>query len=318
MANKAHTKSHSSSVDLSIFLNDIKPYSSCRDFTSCISIKRLLLALKYDTVLRPQKNLQNKQIFINFMKELYKNRLIDDLYHFKQCHSDKLNEIMVYSVEKYKYRGCDLNDCEFANRHYRVNNINHNNNDPLFAFYQDIIDAFHFYLYHLFDAGFRIKQADQQQDGDIKEGDEDEDEYYDKEFEERKRIIQNTQNKTQRFQRVSLQTASKFSIDTYPRQEEKKQGVTYLDTVYDILLAMNSIKKEEIATLSQFILVEEYDTESVDMDLQINNGDGNIFQFINKDHIINALKLQFNKAEGNVSKLCCDTPCLHIKVFKYT
>ena len=38
-------------------------------------------------------------------------------------------------------------------------------------------------------------------------------------------------------------------------------------------------------------------TQSVDMDLQINNGDANIANFINNHSIMNAMKIQFDKAK---------------------
>ena len=321
MANKVSRKTNISlPLHLLIFLNhDTKPSKSCREFKSCIAFNRLLLALKYNTLLKPQINQNNQQIFVIFMKEVYKHQIIDDLCHFKHCHGDQLIEMEEYLVQFHGYQPCDLNLCEFANRHYRVNSNHHNNhNDPYFIFYQDIIDSFHYYLYHLFHAGFRIKsveiQQQNEQDEKTNSDNDDNDEYYDVEFEKRKKIISNTREKTQRFKRISNQKTqqTKFNIQSDQMQyeenaeefEEGKEGITYLDTVYQKLYENHDIKKEEINNLIHFVLIEEYDTESVDLDLQIKNNIGNIEQFVNNFSIINSMKVQFNETKRMLYVLC--------------
>ena len=46
----------SSSIDLSIFENQREPDKKCNDYKTCISINRLLLALKYYTSLKVLNN----------------------------------------------------------------------------------------------------------------------------------------------------------------------------------------------------------------------------------------------------------------------
>ena len=306
MTSKEEKQKDSSSIDLSLFKNDTKPSSSCKDFKSCISMNRLLLILQYNTLLKPLQNTENKEIFVKFMKEVYKQQIIDDIHHFTHRHGGQLQEIMEYSHQQYQFIHCELNQCAFASRHYRVsdnNNNNHSNDDRYFAFYQDIVDSFHYYLHHLFHAGFRIKIIDN--DIDAQHVDDtkcDHDEYYDRDFAKRNKVMSNTRQSTQRFNRISSDSASKFKIQSDQEQTadiEQKTGdeITYLDRVYENLRQIK-VNTHDIQRLLQFVSNEQYDTESVDIDLQINNGHGNIAKFINNKEIINAMMTQFNRARG--------------------
>ena len=96
MANKTDWQHTRSSIDSSIFSNQSQANDGCNDYKSCISIQRLLIALKYYTLLKPQQNIEKEEIFIEFMQDVYKEQVIDDLYHFTHIHGGELKKIMEY------------------------------------------------------------------------------------------------------------------------------------------------------------------------------------------------------------------------------
>ena len=48
------------------------------------------------------------------MDEVYKYQIYDDYYHLVKYHQNEINKIMTESTH------CNLDSCNFANRHYRV------------------------------------------------------------------------------------------------------------------------------------------------------------------------------------------------------
>ena len=293
-------------IDLSIF-RKTQPSVYCKmDYKSCISIARLLSSLKYYTLLKPQQHQQNMYIFTHFMKDVYKQRVIDDFRHLKQTHSHQLQEIMKFASEHYHYNECALDECDFASRHYRIEGRDNNDKiddgsdmDPQFIFYADIMDSAHYFLQHLYHAGMRINvtiQHGQDEKEDVKC---DEDEWFDKEFAKRKNILTDIQKSTQRFSRVSSNLSGKFNITPDQHQlmtiHDAEEGVTYMDSVYDYLSHLN-VKDEEIKRLNKYVLDEWFDTEAVDIDIQINNGRGNISEYMKNQKIMDGIISRFNQS----------------------
>ena len=80
--------------------------------------------------------------------------MLDDFTHFIKYHQTKLSEIAKYSKNYYKIPECNIDECQYSSRHYRVNNDNDHKQsavdiDPNLRFYGDIIDSFHFYIFLL-------------------------------------------------------------------------------------------------------------------------------------------------------------------------
>ena len=88
----------SQSMDLSIFQNiQQQPDENHHDFRTNISIRRLLCALKYYTMLDVIGNEQDQDKFIHFIKEIYTTQILDDYYHLTKFYNDDLEDIMEYA-----------------------------------------------------------------------------------------------------------------------------------------------------------------------------------------------------------------------------
>ena len=57
-----------------------------------------------------------------------------------------------------------------------------------------------------------------------------------------------------------------------------------------------NIKNETIKKLKKYIFLQEFDTESVNIDIQINNGNANIDKNINDKQCIHAIITKFDKS----------------------
>ena len=58
----------------------------------------------------------------------------------------------------FNFDPCDLDNCQFASRHYRCTDdakYDRDNIDPDLSVHYDCLDSFHYFLFHLFHAGFR-------------------------------------------------------------------------------------------------------------------------------------------------------------------
>ena len=127
---------------------------------------------------------------------------------------------------------------------------------------------------------------------------------YDPEFARMNKMISSTRTKTNRFDRVSI--GNKFNIemtDTIENEEEQCQdddnaehNMTYLDSlVYD--LYEDKINEETILKLVDYLKNQKYDTEAMDLDLQINQGNISKHMGLNKE-CMNAVIAKFNKSRS--------------------
>ena len=143
------------------------------EFNECVVIKRLLNSLTYYThLLNTSKNNDHYAKFNHFMGTIYKNQALDDYYHLHKFHQDQIETIMGLAIKSYKLTDCKLSDCKCSDRHYRVNStkvdsqsqlqckITDNDEKAKFEWYQEVMDSLHFYIFHLFDAGLRIRSND--------------------------------------------------------------------------------------------------------------------------------------------------------------
>ena len=129
-------------------------------------------------------------------------------------------------------------------------------------------------------------------------------EYFDLQFARIHNKIRKSSEKTRRFSRISSAT-NKFTITNFVCIDEKNhmdnaQGYdngddTYLDSIFDEL-SNKGIDFEVINELKKYIIFEEYDTESVEFDMQIKNGNGNISNHINNKKCIDCIIEMFHEA----------------------
>ena len=160
----------------------------------------------------------------------------------------------------------------------------------------------------MYQAGLRFtpneESVDYKQDEDCDSHEMQNDEDYDFEFAKRRKMIQSTRTRTARFTRIS---SNKFTISSYDAKEESvieqeqiKDGMTYLDEVYEYLSSVG-IKTDIISKLREYIFCEEFDTDSVNFDVCVNHGKGNIANNVKDRSCLNAIKNKFNKS----NRMCC-------------
>ena len=78
---------------------------------------------------------------------------INDLHHTQRKHGDNIYEIMNLALNDLGFSRCNLDTCDFANRHYRTYGKNKENmgskmSDAKVNLYCDTMDSFHYYLFH--------------------------------------------------------------------------------------------------------------------------------------------------------------------------
>ena len=304
---------NNTSIDLSVFNTDHQQQTAdCNnDFKSCECIRRVLTALRYYSILNLHSNKDDQNIFSNFINTVYSaSSLIMDFFHFKNIHNDEIQQIMDHALDYYKFPLCDVETCLYSSRLYRVNDaaamikiFDSDDKTSSLPVIISILDSVHHYTFHLGRSGLRDFADGHAADGDNKYN-EDGDEYFDAEFAGMNKRILSTQKKTKRFSRLS--SGKKFSIniknnndeqkeDEYDDLKEESDGITYLDTIY-INLKKEGINKEIICKLENYVLNEQFDTESMDLDLSLEGGAGNIAATIKNDECIEYIKNMFAKS----------------------
>ena len=279
------------SIDLTIFNDQTTSPCSTKQYKTCISIKRLLSCLKYYKALNIPNNIQNKEIFLRFMGEIYKEQILDDFHHLVKHHQHQLEEIRRYAINVYKFNKCDINSCHFTLRHFRVNDNNNTKEmDTNYTFYAGTMDSLHLYLFHLFDLSLRTPQ-DTKNDENVEEKYKENDHFDDNLHRLNKRASK-ARKITTKFQRYDA-NSSKFNIKTADQYGDSIsiKGTTFLGKICHKL---RKIDEKGMLKFVKLVKDEDYDSESVDADIHINNG--NISKHINDAVTMNVLIDEFNKA----------------------
>ena len=205
-------------IDLTIFKSqksDIECDENNENPTqSCSAIKRLIIGLKYYSLLNVITNEDHKQIFISFIKSVY-TKFLDDYNHLIGRHDKQLEKINKSLIQDASFGDCKISKCQFATRHHKErqnNNDDNNNFDGQFEFYKTTMDSLHFYLLHLFHVGLRAiknKINEEQQEEEVKqEGDQVES--LDKEFSRIVKAITDRRHISDSFDR--FKSDGKFNI----------------------------------------------------------------------------------------------------------
>ena len=244
-------------VDLSIFKEEAEACTDS-DHTKCAAVNRLALGLKYFSLLNVKDNEKNQGIFMAFINDVY-YQILDDHNHLILCHNDNLLEIS----EGIFASKCSMKTCKFTQRHFESeSNINIKDDQPL-NFYVNLFDGLHFWIYHSFDGGFRVKPEGEL--GEATEAKEDEKEnqtLIDAEFERMNIVIRKTDLETEPFERISTTENTKFTISL----SEEQDDTTYLDELYGHL-ASESVPPQTVSTLRAYVNAEWFDSDSVKEDL---------------------------------------------------
>eukprot|EP01083_Nonionella_stella_P183475 663181_1 len=133
--------------DLSIFYT-IKGYHTnddeCKssDSKPCVAMNRLIVTLKYYSMLDINNNEDDAEIFRHFIHEIYYD-LIDDYIHFKYHHDDQLQSIYEELMHDKTFKQCDnFQTCSFTTRHHRTAKQQTQITDPDLNFYKELMDGF--------------------------------------------------------------------------------------------------------------------------------------------------------------------------------
>ena len=239
--------------------------SSCPyKYDACIPIQRLLISLEYFT---NDDETNRHELFNEFMDNIYKHRVYDDFYHLTKYHKHELEHITQFVTESNKFTECDLSFCNFANRHFGVDNAGSDDSNITNMQYNDIyfetMDSLHYYVFHLVETGMRQRiQSDINDEQEEKEANQSSSQHFDLSF---KNLCDSTikcKNKTRRFPRIS---GNKFNISVV--DSEVKSDDTFLDAIYEEISSKNN--HGLVFLLKQIIESNGYDTDSLDIDLEI-------------------------------------------------
>ena len=284
----------------------IDPCSN-NEYKKCKAIKRLLSCLKYYTDLDIKNNTINIEMFIKFMNNVYRHQILDDFHHFIKKHDSQLQEIIQYFIN---CDDCDINQCQFTARHYRYRSnekeqIEIENNYKLDKYLNlniDTMDSFHFYIFHLFQTSFRstLNQGDDEMKVNSNDNP-----YFDADFSRLRQRASIAQSWTKYFDRFGSETI-KFKIMTDNQYDDHnsisvdedlsdEKIDTFLELNVIAPLAKTKIEESLIQKFCNFIREEEYDSESIDMDIQNDNGEGNISVHIQNQKCLNIIMEKCNK-----------------------
>eukprot|EP01084_Bolivina_argentea_P084030 152082_1 len=256
------------------------------DYTKCQAMRRLFAALKYYSMFNIMDNEDHREIVNKLMENTY-DQFINDYIHFNNHHTHEIETIHNEIINNNSlFTECNIKLCSFTTRHHR-NNTQQNQNllSKRLNFFKKTMDSLHFHLFHCFDVGIRIKtEAYNTEEKSEKAAEKQKNEYFDGQFFRTNKMILDRQHITKEFDRFSPQKNNKFSIQTTKDEdiENKENETLFLDTLYEELQKKN-VSKVAIQTLHNFVLDQQYDSETVAYDMEINNGNGNIGKQITND-----------------------------------
>eukprot|EP01084_Bolivina_argentea_P145990 255758_1 len=241
-------------IDLEIF----REYKhECNGHNKCSYLSRMICALRY-------YQLQTGTTFIEFCVDVYGQQCLDDYIHFICNHINNINQL-----NNNNCKCTNITRCKFRTNHLRKRNEAAKNSNEKYNFYIDIFDSIHFCLFHLKDTGFRMQINDTEDQNDLKR-----------------------QNDLFGFHRLQKPIRSKFIIQQSLSYGSATKAFKNTFAGKMIRHIQKDIYYDVSNNLTQFLLLEEYDTDSIMNDLlDIFDEDGsecNILRALNRS--IEALK----------------------------
>lgn len=164
----------------------------------------------------------------------------------------------------------DEKDDEIYNTPGDENNVN---DDKYFNLHQETMDTLHFYVFHLYQGGLRHQSEIEQKDEDTL--DQNMSPYFDAEFQRMCMYVKRSRGSTNRFNRLH---GNKFDISAVSKVKdaEKTEMIdvkngedTFLDYIYNQLLNDKNFVSESVVLLCEILQFNGYDTESLDIDVNI-------------------------------------------------
>ena len=263
--------------------------------SECDHLKRILYALNYYKVLDLDNNHTNYPLLIQFCDETYKE-FLNDYQHVISTHSDHLEQINDELINDQNFGDCVYSECILFDRYHgndamqREESLNKDIDDTKVIFYQNLFDAMHNFLFHLFQTGMRVKRniiQSNDNDDDMKNK-----EHIDGAFDKITRHIWNKRDKLDlNSNRFSDENNKKFKLNIEKnKQNEINQGIVEKRTLIDVLF--DDIKKADIVTaakqnkLREYLMEEAFDSDAIEEDLMTRKQGSNIINNINDKNSI--------------------------------
>eukprot|EP01084_Bolivina_argentea_P261910 442778_1 len=140
------------------------------------------------------------------------------------------------------------------------------------------MDSVHFYLCHCYDIGIRTKaEGTEPREESNEEEKNNNDKYFDAAFSKLNEMVTKRHSVTKPFERFSTTKNNKFAIKLKESENETNDETTGLDEIY-LGLKIQKVSNTNIRKLQQFILCQEYETDTFEYDLALRGG--NISQWI--------------------------------------
>eukprot|EP01083_Nonionella_stella_P316622 1148929_1 len=163
---------------------------------------------------------------------------------------------------------------------------------PELLFWRDTLDSCHCFVYHLYDFGLRIKM-----DG-IKTQDDSQHHVYFTAMCENLKAIKVKLNQLKAFT-FSRYQQNKFALQGSGSVEDSDE--TFMDGFHEYI--SRRFDEEQISVIQKVLVDEEYDTESIEMDMETKH-DSNIRQCCgDNEHLMNSISDAFNHYSNNVKLL---------------
>eukprot|EP01084_Bolivina_argentea_P284041 486663_1 len=260
---------------------DIKLHE-CKSIKKCRRIRNMVSALSFYSTIDVIKN-KDQEKFMKYYKETYQD-LLNDYIHIINKHSSELDDIlntMKKSTDFKLVNDCDIFNCALFRRHHRdrenedIETLQPNSIAIEMLFYIDILDSMHCQLFHLYDAGLKVKISELQQTMSEKKIIE----YLRKTIKDKTASLRKLNIK--RFG-VSRFENNKFNIAGNPNNINPKK--LFRDS-------LQNIKHSSIKNILIILNNEEYDTDAIFEDIQTDgNEDCNIKTFASNSDVFNQIK----------------------------
>eukprot|EP01084_Bolivina_argentea_P169004 292997_1 len=237
----------------------------------CDYINRLMRAIQYYA--------SNPSLFGVFCSYEYK-QLLNDYIHFISIHSRQIEKINAQLVNNNTFRKCYLNKCEFVRRHYRQNgnrnidmDIKEHENDERLAFYSQIMDGLHHYLFHLFDLGLRVRKSNE-------------------------KYLQLTRRKPSNLDTVVgyIENARKkytlgIHTNSHSKTNDAADNKQFVDSLFEYLSQQGEFSAQCQLSFHKLVTEEEFDTDAIIEDVEIYGmNSSNILYHTHNHKLFNTVK----------------------------
>ena len=254
-------------------------------FQQCDHLNRLLHAMKHYQLLDIAHNPTMVPVFACFHDKAYP-QMIDDYHHVISIHEEHLEELHNEIISDPNYGQCNYTQCNLSQRyHSQQRRFEYETTNTNILFLCDLLDAFHYWMMHMYQSGMRVKKLHPKilvDEGDEKKTNE----YIDPEFKRIKNFIADqkkkyrvsddrfTNNGNDKFQ---LQVGSKST------KAKTKKNETFIDA-FIAAVDRESVSPVISKRLLKYIVTEAYDSDSLLGDLDDERKNSNILQVFHGDN----------------------------------